>query len=200
VFGAGLATTIARAASGALLLLAYFTNRTVLMVEFPRDFAPHLGLISRIMRVGIPGAIERLLFSGSMLFCSRIIAGLGTVPYAAHTIGVMPNPCRSCQAMGSEPIATTLVGQSLGANRPDAAERSTWESFRMASVFVGTMGIVFLLFPEGLMRIYTNDPEVVRLGAIYLRIRSSARFIRRRRHQVCYVHHGIQRFGYALLE
>lgn len=78
-----------------------------------------------------------------------------------------------------------MVGQNLGAERPDIAETSTYQALLMSCSLVGTMGIAFLLFPASLIRFYTSDPEVARLGAIYLRIMDS-----------CQIH---QAFGFVFL-
>jgi Na+-driven multidrug efflux pump len=71
---------------------------------------------------------------------------------------------------GFATAATTLVGQNLGAERPADAESSAYESCRAACLFTGAMGLILFVFPEFLMRIYTSDPEIIRLGAVYLRI------------------------------
>lgn len=170
VVGAGLATTVARAAGGLLLFIPYLTGHTTLVVGFPRDFAPDRALLARVARIGLPSALERLFMTGKGLFYARMVAGLGSVPYAAHTIGLNAESISYMPGNGFATAATTLVGQNLGAGDPEAAEQSAWESVRWGAMLVGTMGLLFLFFPEALMRVYTKDPEVVRLGAVYLRI------------------------------
>ena len=66
--------------------------------------------------------------------------------------------------------ATTLVGQNLGAERPDEAEKAGYESRRMAVVVMSVMGVVFLLFPRPLVSIFSADPEVMELAVVCLRL------------------------------
>jgi putative MATE family efflux protein len=176
VYGAGLATTIARVVGALMMLVPYLSNRSVLYVSFPHDFFPDLTFIARILRVGIPGAVERVLFSGGMMFYSRMVAALGTVAYAAHTIGLSVESIAFMPGGGFGTAATTLVGQSLGARRPDVAERSTYMSFWMSCAFVGSVALLFLFIPEYLIGIYSKEPEVIRLGSIYLRIFAFCQF------------------------
>jgi len=170
VFGAGLATTFARIVGGVLLFVPYLSGKTVLPVVFPQDFKWDGELVARVARVGIPGAMERLMISGSHLFYARMVAGLGSVSYAAHAIGINAESISYMPGNGFATAATTLVGQNLGADRPDLAEQAAWESVLLGCAFVGTMGLAFIFVPELLMSIYTTDPEIISLGAIYLRI------------------------------
>ena len=168
--GAGIANSFARVIGGFLLFWPYLRGKTVLPVHFPTDFIPHREMMSRVGSVAFPGALERLIMTAGQLPYVRMIAGLGTVPYAAHIIGINAESLSYMPGNGFSTAATTLVGQNLGAGRPDLAEKSVHESVKLAVTFMGVMGLVLLIFPEVLMRVYTTDPEICRLGAIYLRI------------------------------
>lgn len=185
VLGAGLATSIARTAGGVTLLVPYVTGHLTLPARFPDDFRWDRPLMKRVLNIAVPSAGERMLMSGSSLFYSRMVAGLGSVAYAAHTIGINAESISYMPGQAYAVAATTLVGQNMGARRPDLAEKSTYQSLYMACALVGSVGLVFLLFPENLMRLYTGDAEVVRLGAIYLRIMA-----------FCQIH---QAFGYVFM-
>ncbi len=184
VLGAGLGTTLARAFGGLLLLGFYLSGHTVIPPNLKRDFKVDKAMLKRILHIGLPSAGERVLMSSSSVFYQRMVAGLGTVSYAAHTIGLNAESISYMPGQAFSVAATTLVGQSLGADDPDQAERSTYEALKMACLLSAAMGLVFLLWPEALMRIYTPDLEVVRLGAIYLRIMA-----------FCQIH---QAFGFVL--
>ncbi|MGE5578945.1 MAG: MATE family efflux transporter [Bacillota bacterium] len=185
VLGAGLATSIARVTGGLLLLIPYLLGRLTLPCRFPRDFRWDGSLMARVVRVGIPGAGERLLISGGGLFYARMVAGLGAVSYAAHTIGINAESVSYMPGTAFAVAATTLVGQNLGAERPDVAERSTYQALSLACMFVGVVGVGFLAFPGALIRLYSSDPEVIRLASIYLRMMG-----------FCQVH---QAFGFVIL-
>jgi putative MATE family efflux protein len=185
VLGAGLATTIARTVGGALLFIPYLAGRSTIVARFPDDFRWDRSLVARVLKIGVPGAGERLVMSGSMLFYARMVAGLGSVSYAAHTIGINAESISYMPGQAFAVAATTLVGQNLGAERPDLAEKSTYQALVMSCLLVGTVGLVFLFLPEDLMRMYTSDAEVVRLGAVYLRLMA-----------FCQIH---QAFGFVFL-
>lgn len=185
VLGAGLATSIARVAGGLLLLIPYLLGKLTLPCKFPQDFRWDGSLMTRVLRVGIPGAGERLLISGGGLFYARMVAGLGAVSYAAHTIGINAESVSYMPGTAFAVAATTLVGQNLGAERPDLAERSTYQALLPACILVGAVGVGFLAFPGALVRLYSSDPEVIRLASIYMRMMG-----------FCQIH---QAFGFVLL-
>lgn len=133
VLGAGLATSIARVAGGLLLLVPYLAGRLTLPCRFPSDFKWDKSLMARVLRVGVPGTAERLMISASGLFYARMVAGLGSVSYAAHTIGINAESISYMPGNAFAIAATTLVGQNLGADRPDLAERSTYGCSRTGS-------------------------------------------------------------------
>jgi len=174
VLGAGIATTGARLVGGVLLIGPYLLGRSVLNVRFPEDFTLDKPLLRRILRIALPGALERLTLASGQLFYTRMISNIGTVAYAAHVIGVNAESLSYMPGTGFGTAATTLVGQNLGRDRPDLAEKSAYESLRLAYMFMGAMGVLLFCFPGALMRVYTSDPEIIRLGCVYLRIMALA--------------------------
>jgi Na+-driven multidrug efflux pump len=66
--------------------------------------------------------------------------------------------------------ATTLVGQALGAQKPDLAERRGYTAFKMGALLMGTMGVVFVIFARPLVTFFTSDPEVIAQAITPLRI------------------------------
>jgi Na+-driven multidrug efflux pump len=73
-------------------------------------------------------------------------------------------------AFGFAIAASTLTGQALGARRPDLAERTAWVAVRSAALWMGAMSVVFLLFPEALLRVFTAEPELIEIGIPSLRV------------------------------
>jgi len=173
VDGAAIATTVSRAAGGALFLWA--VARRDCPVALPRMpfwsyFRVDAGLVGRVLRIGVPAILERLVISSGMLVYIRMVAGLGTVVYAAHNIANNAESLSFMPGLSFATAATALVGQGLGARRPDAAERSAREALKMGIAVMGSMALVFLAIPQYLMRIYTTDPDIIRLGSVALRI------------------------------
>lgn len=131
---------------------------------------PDRELINRILRVGLPTGMEQLLFrSGHMVF-ARILAELGTVSYAANQVAMNGWSLSFMPGFGFALAATTLVGQSLGAKDPEGAQQRGYTAYRLAATLMGSIGLLFLLFPAQIVGFFTNDPEVIEIGTLPLRM------------------------------
>ncbi len=170
VRGAALATTLARGTGGIVLLVLLFSGKTVLSLEGRGFFNLDLAMIRRVLRVGMPAAIEQTITRMGQLLFVRVVANLGTMAYAAHTIAINAESISYMPAFGFATASTAMVGQNLGAKNPDMAEKSGWEAWKLAAIFMGFMMIVLLIIPELLMRIYTTDPDVITMGRDLLRV------------------------------
>ncbi len=174
VDGAAIATTVSRIIGGALFVWAAWRRGSPVAPPRQAHLVDHLRidtvLVGRVLRVGVPAILERLVISSGMLVYIRAVAGLGTVVYAAHNIANNAESLSFMPGLAFATAATALVGQGLGAGRPDFAERSAREALRLGLAVMGTMALVFLTVPQYLMMIYTSDPEIIRLGSIALRV------------------------------
>ena len=131
---------------------------------------PDRDLIRRILHVGLPTGVEQLFFrSGHMVF-ARILAELGTVSYAANQVAMNGWSLSFMPGFGFALAATTLVGQSLGAQDPDGAQQRGYTAYRLSATLMGTMGFFFLLFPAEIVGFFTNDPAVIAIGTMPLRM------------------------------
>lgn len=154
------------------ILAAFFMTR-----EHPR--APRLtraalrldfGIITRILRVGLPSAAELVVFQLGVLSFNRVVIGLGPVTYAANvtintvdSLGVSPG-------FGFSVAATALIGQALGANDTLLAERSVWASLRPAVIVMLGVGVFEAFIPRLLMGLFVADPPVLAAGDIAMRL------------------------------
>ena len=174
VAGAALATTIARAVAAVMLLRYVFSGKGVIHVGRLRDFRFDFNLIRRILSVGVAASAERVSLSLGLAFYVRIVAALGTLQYAAHAIAINAESISYTPGFAFAVSATTMVGQALGADRPDVAERAGWESLKMSATLMGFMGLVLFTFPQVLIGLYVDDPEIIRLGSDVLKIMAMA--------------------------
>lgn len=170
VAGSAWATTISRAVGCIILFSMLLRGKVRMSVAGRQGWRPDLGLMRRILRVGVPSMIEQLLFSAGMAAYSVIAIQLGTVVYATQRITFQILGLSFMPGFGYAMAATTLTGQSLGAKRPDLAHRTTWYAVAAAAVWMTSLGVVFFLFGEPLMRLFTDDAEMVVLGAIALQV------------------------------
>lgn len=170
ITGAALAAGFARASGALIALWILAGNRGIIGMKRGQGFSLQLPIVRSILRVGGPAALENGVRRGSQVLYTILIAGMGTAPMAANSIAL------NVQSLGFEPgfgfglAATALVGQNLGARNPKRAQEAGQESFRMGLLVSLVISAIFLLVPGPLARLYTNDPETIRLTVICLRI------------------------------
>lgn len=170
VFGAAIGTLLARSLSGVLILLILFKRSDVVRLRLAGLFDIDWGLIKRIIRVGIPAAVERIIMSSGQIMFNRIVATLGTTAYAAHHLSIVAESISYMPGFGFAMAATTLVGQGLGAKDGDLADKCGRETWRLGAISMSLMGVLFFVFPHYFMRFLTNEQPVIALGVVCLRI------------------------------
>ncbi len=172
VTGAAVATTIGRG-TGVLYqlsVLARGRGRLQLRREHLRLEPETLRTMVRISRSGI---VQVLIGTASWVGLMRIVSGFGSQALAGYTIAIRIVLFALLPSWGMANAATTLVGQNLGAQRPDRAEAAVWKASLYNLFFLGTVGALFVIFSVPLVTLFTNDAEVIRVGADCLRIISA---------------------------
>jgi Na+-driven multidrug efflux pump len=117
------------------------------------------------MGLGAPAAIEQVAVSAGFLVLTVAVARLGTDSLAAQRIVGNLLGMSLLPGFGFGIAATALVGQSLGAGNPDEGEHATGIATQWALIWMGTLGIVFILLRSPLVAIFTDDPAVGRIAA-----------------------------------
>ena len=157
VQGSGIATAIARSTTGALVLWLLWRSRHVTA----HGWKPDVSRLKRILGVGLPAGAEQVLLQFALLNLATVIANLGTVTYAAYSVSIRIMSLSFLPGWGFAIAATTLVGQWLGAGAPERARESAYAAFRLALGVMLGMAAVLFFFAEPILRLFTNDPEVV---------------------------------------
>lgn len=170
VEGAAIATTFSRLIGAILLMIVIFNKNSAMSTSLKYCLRLNREFIVKLFNIAYPVALERIVLSIALLFYTRIIASLGTIPYAAHSIAMNAESLSFMPGLAFATAATTLVGQSLGARKPERAERSAYTCLKLGIYFMGSMGILFFLFPEFFMRIYTDNVDVIGYGSLALRV------------------------------
>jgi Na+-driven multidrug efflux pump len=124
-----------------LYLVGFLSHRFILEVN---SFNPKFDFptIRRILRLGIPTAMQRLVMSLASIAYIAIIIRFGTVAVAANQLELTVESLSYMPGFGFAVAATTLVGQNLEADNPEDAEKHTWESVKMCSCFMGVIGLL----------------------------------------------------------
>lgn len=130
----------------------------------------------RIVNIGAPASLQALLRITSMLGYTRVLSATpeGTAALAALPIGMTAESIAFMPGLGYSMAATALVGQSLGAKRPDAASRYAWMSTAQACLIMTMMGVVFYVFAYPFTHWFTRDALVAKVAVDYLRINAYA--------------------------
>lgn len=131
-------------------------------------------LVRRLLAVGLPAALEQLLMSGGMTVFARLVMSLGTIAYASHQVSANITSLSYMTGMGFSMAATTLVGRSLGEDRPDRAEAYARMTQRIGILMMSALAAGFFLLGPILVRFYTDEAEIIQQGAMILKIAAFA--------------------------
>ncbi len=165
VQGAAIAISVSECA-GALFLFIRSVHKRYILITRNLE----MKYAAMTFKLGYPIFIDRLLQNlGSMAF-AKVVLLYGTSVYAAHQVGLAIEAFSFMPGYGIAVAAATMVGQNLGAGRPDHARISSYEANRLAVILMAAMGLVFFFFPYALLRTFTSDPEVIKYGILYMKI------------------------------
>jgi len=174
--GAAIATTIGRGAGVLLQLWVLFKGSKHIQVK--RKQASWNGkIILTIIRTSLGGVGQMIVAMTSWIFLMRILADVGSEAVAGATIALRIMLFTLMPAWGLSNAATTLVGQNLGAGQPERAESSVWKIGMYNMMFMLGVSLIYFLFNESLMRIFTSDENVIAIGGEWLRILSYSYFV-----------------------
>jgi putative MATE family efflux protein len=123
-----------------------------------------------LLRVSGTGILQNVIGMASWTGLVRILAGFGAAALAGYTIAIRVVIFALLPSWGMSNAAATLVGQNLGAKRPDRAERSVWTAGLYNMVFLGAVSVLFVFASRPLVRLFTQEPAVVAYGADGLRV------------------------------
>jgi putative MATE family efflux protein len=134
-------------------------------------------IILRILKTSLGGVGQMIIAMTSWIFIMRIIAEFGSQAIAGATIAIRIMMFTMMPAWGMSNAVATLVGQNLGAKKPDRAERSVWITGFWNMLFLIGVSVVYFFFSESLVGIFTNDLEVISIGGMWLKIVSYSYFV-----------------------
>ncbi len=167
--GAAIATNIGRGIAVLYqLYLLFFGNRRIQLFASSIRFIPKV--MGQLLKLSAGGIMQNLIATSSWILLIRIITVFGASAIAGYTIAIRIILFALLPAWGLSNAASTLVGQNLGANQPDRAEKAVWITSYVNMVLLGLVGIITAVFPEFFIRLFINDPEVVKSGILSLRI------------------------------
>lgn len=165
VQGAAIAIAISESMGAVFLFIRSLHRR---YIQISRSI--EMKYTSMTIKLGYPVFIDRLLQNAGSLMFAKVILLYGTAVYAAHQVGLAIEAFSFMPGYGIAVAAATMVGQNLGAGKPDHARVSAYEANRLAVIVMAGMGLVFFFFPYALLNAFTKDQEVIKYGILYMKI------------------------------
>lgn len=167
--GAAIATTTGRGI--AVLYQFYLLFKGKFRVKILKENLKfRLKIILDILKISRGGILQNLIATSSWILLVRIIAVSGPDALAGYTIAIRIIIFLLLPAWGLSNAAATLVGQNLGAKRPERAEKSVWITTYVNMTFMGLTGILLSVFPDFFMRLFISETMVIENGITALRI------------------------------
>ncbi len=130
----------------------------------------HWSDVKRIVTIGFPAVAERFIGISAFLIFVWLIASYGTQALAGYQVGARIEAFAFMPGYGFSVAAMVLTGQYLGAKQKENAYESGVLSTQIAAVFMGSVGVVLIIFPHYLAHFFTNDHQTIESAALYLRL------------------------------
>ena len=167
--GAAVATLVSQA--GAFITAILYLNRTHEIINLSwRKMVFDRNIFRANMRIGIPVGLQQSFVALSMLVMYWLVNPFGTDAVAAYSVVFRIDSFASMPAMNFAAALSTFVGQNLGANKPERVRTGLLSTVAMTSLFSISISALALILSAPLMRLFTTDAEVVRIGVHYLYI------------------------------
>ncbi len=167
--GAAIATCIGRGIGVMYQLYHLVNGKSVINIRWD-----HLKIkwpiIKKILNISIGGAGQHLIASASFIFLVWILTAFGSETVAGYTVAWKVLYFTILPSWGIAMAGAALVGQNLGAKRPDRAEESAWMAARYNMYILLVLSIIFIPLAKQVLSVFSNDPEVIKQGALALQI------------------------------
>lgn len=169
VTGAAVGTTIGRGIG--VLFAAFWLVRAGGRITIRREhWQIDKELLLNLLKIAAPAVLQFTVATASWSALVRVVAGFGSEAIAGYVIGLRVIIFALLPAVGLSNAAATLVGQNLGAEKPERAEKSVWIASFINAAFLGSVGLLFLFFSNWIVKIFTDEPNVAAYGTNALHI------------------------------
>lgn len=175
VAGAALGTAIAFLITGAILI--WIAARRAPMISLKGEkwiWHPCRGFLKSALKISSPMALQYVLMSGAQIVSTMIVAPLGNFAIAANTFAITAESLCYMPGYGIGEAATTLIGQSIGANRRDLTKRFAYMTIALGMLIMAVMGAIMYVFAPEMIGVMTPVTEIRMLGVGALRIEAFA--------------------------
>src|SRR6266478_9219276 len=172
IAGAAVATNIGRG-TGAIYAFSRLVRKGGRFEIKRRHFRLEPAIMARLLRLSAMGTFQVFVGMASLIGLVRTISSFGTDVVAGYIVGIRVILFALLPSWGMSNAAATMVGQALGAKKPERAERAVWKAGFYNVIFLGSVGLIFVLFARQIIGLFTHDPNVMPYGIDCLRIVAS---------------------------
>jgi len=169
VTGAAVGTTIGRGCGAAYAAYCLFFSNSRFQVH-REHWRLDTERLWKLVKVSAPAVFQFFIQTASWIGLVRVITGFGTVAIAGYQIGIRIIIFALLPSIGLANASATLVGQNLGAGKPERAEKAVWRAAFYNAIVQTSIGILFVIFAKQIASIFTNDPDVLMFATDALRI------------------------------
>lgn len=170
VVGAALSTGISWLLGGMTLIVLLFKKEDPTRISLKDSFKPDMQLLGRVIKLSVPAMLERLCMSSAGIVVTKSIATLGMTSVAANAVYSTAESLSYMPAFAFANACTTLVGQALGAKKPELAKRYARHTVGVGLVVMTLALLLLYFFANPLVRIINSDADVVVLAELCLKI------------------------------
>jgi putative MATE family efflux protein len=169
IVGAAIATNIGRGTGAVYALVRLFRHGGRFDIQ-RQHLRLEPAIMSRLVRLSSTATFQVFVGMASWIGLVRIISSFGSDAVAGYTFGIRVILFALLPSWGMSNAAATMVGQALGAKNPQRAESSVWQAGFYNMIFLGLVGLLFIVFSPQIISLYTADPHVAAYGIDCLRI------------------------------
>lgn len=170
VAGAAASTSLSAMLGSLVLLGRCFTVKNEMRISIHDSFKPDWKELKTVIRLGLPAMLQRFAMSSAAILVTSTVASLGTVAVAAKSLSDTAESLSFMPGFAFGTAVTTLFGQSLGAKRTDMAEDFLFKTIKLGTIVMAFMTCVLFFGSEVIMGLFTPDAEVIKHGAVLLKI------------------------------
>ena len=169
VAGAGIATVIAQAV--VMILFVYAAKKDTLIFSNINILSkPYMKETKTIFKIGLPAAVQSMIFSCISMVVARIIAGWGDAAVAVQKVGAQIESISWMTAEGYAAALNSFVAQNYGANNPNRIKKGFKLSILVMLIWGTITTIILVFFPDVVFKIFITEKDVIPLGVDYLTI------------------------------
>ena len=165
--GAALATVLSQGMAATIYVLLIIRGKLKFGLSLFPKFNLDLSTVKKILNIGLPLSASGIIFIVVYILLNKVTATFGTEAIAALGIGNRMESLSFLTCFGFSQAAAALVGQNLGAEKPERAERCAWRTVQIVVLITGFISVMFVLFPRWISSFFISDPKVSFISSLH---------------------------------